>query len=31
MFGPFFRAFAKQWKDNTFMEGAFGGPMDFDK
>jgi hypothetical protein len=31
MSDPFFRAFAKLWKDDTFMEGAFGGPMDFDE
>ena len=27
----FFRTFAKQWKNDTFMEGVFGGPMDFDE
>jgi hypothetical protein len=31
MSDPFFRAFAKLWKDDTFIEGAFGGPMDFDE
>lgn len=31
MSDPFFRAFTKLWKDDTFMEGTFGGPMDFDE
>ena len=31
MSDPFFRAFSKQWFDDTFMEGACGGPMDFDE
>lgn len=31
MSDPFFSAFVKQWMDDTFMEGAFGGPADFDE
>lgn len=31
MSDPFFEAFCKQWNYDTFLEGAFGGPMDFDE
>jgi hypothetical protein len=27
----YFKAFMEQWVKDTFMEGAFGGPMDFDE
>lgn len=26
-----FDLFVKKWREYTFMEGAFGGPMDFDE
>lgn len=31
MSDPYFKAFKREWNYDAFMEGAFGGPMDFDE